>query len=517
VIPRYDLVVPTVGRPSLGVLLDELARQDPPGLDRLVLVDDRPGPGDPLTVPVPLAGRAEVLRSGGRGPAAARNVGWRAGTAPWVVFVDDDVVPEPGWGAALVADLAGAASGVGAVQGVVRVPLPTGRRATDWERDVAGLAHAAWITADLAYRRIALVATGGFDEGFRRAYREDADLALRVAGAGWDLVVGDRRVSHPVRPAPWWVSVSRQRGNGDDPRMAARHGAGWRAAASAPRGRFRAHALTTGLGAVAVMAAAAGQRRLAAAAALGWLAATGDFAARRIAPGPRTPAEVAAMVVTSVAIPPVAVAHRLAGTVPAHRSGAVPTTPADPAAAVLFDRDGTLVVDVPYNGDPDRVAPVPGAAEAVARARAAGRRVGVVSNQSGVARGLLTPADVEAVNRRIDALVGPFDVWVWCPHDADAGCACRKPAPGLVHEAARRLGVAPGDCTVIGDIGSDLEAARRAGARGVLVPTPETRPEEIAAAPEVAPTILDAVELVLGRAAGGDTPSAPALQDVAAG
>jgi HAD superfamily hydrolase (TIGR01662 family) len=496
----YDLVVPTIGRPSLAVLLDRLAGQDLPGLDRLIVVDDRRPGGTPLTVGHP---GALVLVSAGRGPAAARNTGWRAARAPWVVFVDDDVVPAPDWGVRLAADLAGADPGTGAVQGVVRVPLPTDRRPTDRERDVAGLEGAAWITADLAYRRAALVATGGFDEGFGRAYREDADLALRVRRAGWHLTVGTRRVDHPVGAAPWWVSVARQRGNADDARMRARYGPGWREAASAPRGRLPLHALTTALGIGAGVAAAAGQRRLALAAAAGWAVATADFAARRIRPGPRTPAEIGAMAVTSAVIPPVAVAHRLAGEWRAARHGVAVTT-RDGAgvtgrspAAVLFDRDGTLVVDVPYNGDPTRVEAVPGAAEAVARVRASGRPVGVVSNQSGVARGLLTPEQVEAVNRRVDEVIGPFDVWVWCPHGVDDGCACRKPEPGLVHQAARMLGVEPGDCAVIGDIGSDVEAARRAGARGVLVPTAVTRADEVAAAPEVAGSLADAVGLLL--------------------
>lgn len=156
------------------------------------------------------------------------------------------------------------------------------------------------------------------------------------------------------------------------------------------------------------------------------------------------------------------------------------TAPGAPPRAVLFDRDGTLVVDVPYNGVPDAVVPVEGAATALARVRAAGAATGVVSNQSGVARGLLTPAQVRAVNDRVDALVGPFDVWAWCPHGADDGCACRKPAPGLVLDACRRLGIDPADAAVVGDIGADVDAARAAGARGVLVPTPVTRPEEVA-------------------------------------
>ncbi|MFF3907949.1 D-glycero-alpha-D-manno-heptose-1,7-bisphosphate 7-phosphatase [Streptomyces sp. NPDC001848] len=166
-------------------------------------------------------------------------------------------------------------------------------------------------------------------------------------------------------------------------------------------------------------------------------------------------------------------------------------------SAVLFDRDGTLVSDVPYNGDPARVEPMPTAREAVGAVRARGIPVGVVSNQSGVARGLLTRAQVEAVRRRVEELLGPFDVWAVCPHGPGDGCGCRKPAPGLVMAACARLGVPVERAVVIGDIGADMGAARAAGARGVLVPTTVTRPEEIEAAETTAGDLLAAVRLVL--------------------
>jgi D-glycero-D-manno-heptose 1,7-bisphosphate phosphatase len=165
---------------------------------------------------------------------------------------------------------------------------------------------------------------------------------------------------------------------------------------------------------------------------------------------------------------------------------------------VLLDRDGTLVVDVPYNGDPERVSPMPGARAALDRLRAAGVRLAVVSNQSGIARGIVTEDEVAAVNRRVEELLGPLGPFLTCPHGPDDGCGCRKPAPGLVLEACERLGVAPGEAAVVGDIGSDVEAAAAAGARGVLVPTAATRRGEIEAAAEVAPTLGAAVDLLLG-------------------
>lgn len=176
-----------------------------------------------------------------------------------------------------------------------------------------------------------------------------------------------------------------------------------------------------------------------------------------------------------------------------------PTSPT-PIRAVLFDRDGTLVVDVPYNGDPTLVQLMPGAQEAVAEVRAAGLRTAVVSNQSGIGRGLLSPADVDAVNRRVDELVGPLEVWTYCPHLPADACSCRKPEPGLILEACRRLGVRPEEAVVVGDIGADVGAAAAAGSLGILVPTEVTRAEEIAAAPIVAVDLAEAITIVLDRA-----------------
>ncbi|MDT0308885.1 glycosyltransferase [Streptomyces sp. DSM 44917] len=308
--------MPTLGRPSLGRVLAALARESGPAPARIVLVDDRPAHDpEPLPVAVPPALRdlVEVVPGLGRGPAAARNTGWRRCAEPWIAFLDDDVEPAPGWAAALTSDLAAAAADVAGVQARITVPLPEDRRPTDWERNTAGLATARWITADMAYRRAALEETGGFDERFPRAFREDADLALRVLDAGWALAVGGRHTVHPVRPADAWVSVRTQAGNADDVLMRRLHGPGWWARAEAPRGRLRRHAAVTAAGAAALGAAALRRPRLAAGCAALWLAGTAEFAAARVRPGPGTGEEVRRMAATSVAIPPAAVGHWLAG------------------------------------------------------------------------------------------------------------------------------------------------------------------------------------------------------------
>jgi HAD superfamily hydrolase (TIGR01662 family) len=514
----YAVVIPTIGRPSLSLLLDSLAasaaatgRPLPP----VYLVDDRPGAAPELKLAeldlaeLKLAEldrdgqRAQdwpitVLRSGGpggrgaRGPAAARNAGWRRCDSDWVAFLDDDVLVGPAWLAELEQDLAAAAAVVGGVQGRISVPLPSGRRPRDWERGTAGLATAAWITADMAYRRAALIECGGFDERFPRAFREDSDLALRMLDHGWQLRRGNRQTLHPVRPAGWWASVRQQRGNADDVLMRRLHGRNWRRRAAAPLGRRPQHLLSTAAGLVALTAAVAGRRRAATLAGLVWAANTAEFSWRRIAPGPRDRAEVLRMISTSMAIPPAATWFWLRAL--ADR----PTEqPIGRPAAVLLDRDGTLVRDVPYNGDPSAVLPMPGARRALDRLRAAGIPVAVITNQSGIGRGTLTGAQVEAVNARIEALLGPFDGWYVCPHTDEAGCQCRKPAPGLIRQAAAELGVPATRCVVIGDIGSDVRSAAAAGAASILVPTEQTRHSEVAAAPLCAADLAEAVDLVL--------------------
>ncbi|MET7947797.1 HAD-IIIA family hydrolase [Micromonospora sp. NPDC005324] len=167
--------------------------------------------------------------------------------------------------------------------------------------------------------------------------------------------------------------------------------------------------------------------------------------------------------------------------------------------AVLLDRDGTLIEDVPYNGDPEKVRPLPGARAALDRLRAAGLRLAVVTNQSGLARGYFSAAQMRAVHARVEELLGRFDAWLVCPHDDVDGCDCRKPAPGLVYAAARELGTTPSRCVLVGDIGRDVAAAMAAGAAGVLVPTPVTRPEEVAAAGWVATDLPAAVAEILRR------------------
>jgi len=488
----------------LRALLASLARSAGRRPHRIIVVDDRRDPATALdlgAVDEDLRARVVVMRGKAAGPASARNVGWRASRAPWVAFLDDDVVVGDTWLADLARDLRELPADVAGSQGCITVPLPRERAATDWERNVAALATSRWITADCAYRRSELLLAGGFDERFRRAYREDADLALRITARGRRIVRGARRATHPVGPSRWDVSIRLQAGNADDVLMRALHGSRWRGRAGAPRGAFASHAATVAAASLAFACVASRRRREAATFALAYAALAARFTWRRIAPGPRTSRELALVTVTSLAIPFAAVYHRLRGMARLRALLRDAERAPQPApVAVLFDRDGTLVVDVPYNADPERVEPVAGARDALQRLRALGVATAVVSNQSGVARGVLTRADVDAVNARVEALLGPLGPVFVCEHGPDEGCACRKPLPGLIEAAARALGVAPSECVVVGDIGADVVAARAAGARAILVPNAATRAEEVAAAPLVARDIGHAIDLALGVA-----------------
>lgn len=151
--------------------------------------------------------------------------------------------------------------------------------------------------------------------------------------------------------------------------------------------------------------------------------------------------------------------------------------------SVLFvDRDGVVIEDRNYLADPAEVALIPGAAEALARARKAGFRLVGVSNQSGLGRGRFSEADLERVMTRVDELLtdasAPLDAMHYCPHAPDDGCPCRKPRRGLLDEAARRTPFLAESSWVVGDKESDVRLGRDAGLGAVLVLTGHGAAEE---------------------------------------
>lgn len=143
--------------------------------------------------------------------------------------------------------------------------------------------------------------------------------------------------------------------------------------------------------------------------------------------------------------------------------------------AVFLDRDGTIIEDTGYPADPAAVRLLPGAAAAIARLNRAGLPAIVVTNQSGIARGLLDEADYETVARRLDALLdgegARLDAHYHCPHHPDftGPCECRKPGPLLYRRAAADHALDLARCWWVGDRARDVLAAERFGGRGVLV------------------------------------------------
>jgi len=142
---------------------------------------------------------------------------------------------------------------------------------------------------------------------------------------------------------------------------------------------------------------------------------------------------------------------------------------------ILIDRDGTLMEDRDYLADPAGVRLFPGVAESIAVANRAGVPIAIVSNQSGIGRGYFTEADLAAVNARLIELLAAagahLDGLYHCPHAPEAGCSCRKPAPGMAEQAATDLRLDLTRSLVIGDKRADVELGRAVGATAVLVRT----------------------------------------------
>lgn len=143
---------------------------------------------------------------------------------------------------------------------------------------------------------------------------------------------------------------------------------------------------------------------------------------------------------------------------------------------VILDRDGVINEDSDeYIKTIDEWVPLPGSVDAIARLSHGGYRVAVATNQSGLARGFVTPTDLDAMHRLLRNLLaeqgGRIEMIVYCPHGPDEGCHCRKPRPGMLQEIGRRLSVDLAGVPFIGDSLADVAAARAAGALPWLVRT----------------------------------------------
>jgi D-glycero-D-manno-heptose 1,7-bisphosphate phosphatase len=167
--------------------------------------------------------------------------------------------------------------------------------------------------------------------------------------------------------------------------------------------------------------------------------------------------------------------------------------------AVFFDRDGTLMEETHYCNDPAKVRVFPGVPEALERLKRAGFGVFVISNQSGIGRGLISQEQYEAVQAEFLRQVGPglIDESYYCPDVPGGVSACRKPEPGMVLRAATEHGIELAESFFVGDKESDVECGRRAGTRTILVRTGYGA-GETCAADWVCDDAVEAVGVVLG-------------------
>lgn len=317
--PHVSVVVPTYKRPDLlERCLGALTSQEfDPRAFEVVIADDAASPETEQQV-CGWAARAGdcghtiryvPVRGANHGPAAARNAGWRHARGEIIAFTDDDCIPDRCWLAYGVGAFSAHTDGV---MGKLVVPQPD--NPTDYERNAAGLEGSEFITANCFYRRRVLEEIGGFEESYTMAWREDTDFWLTLLERGDNLTVESRAlVTHPVRPAPWGISLKHQKRSMFNALLYKRHpqkyiervqpGPLWRY-------YFMVGALLTALG-----AGLAGRKGLALNAALAWSLLTGRFCVDRLRYTSREPGHVAEMLVTSALIPPLSIFWRIYGAV----------------------------------------------------------------------------------------------------------------------------------------------------------------------------------------------------------
>jgi histidinol-phosphate phosphatase family protein len=174
---------------------------------------------------------------------------------------------------------------------------------------------------------------------------------------------------------------------------------------------------------------------------------------------------------------------------------------------VFVDRDGTINREVHHLSHPDQLELLPGAVEGLRALCDAGCQVVVVSNQSPIGRGIFTEERLREIHARLtDMLVEEgvrIAAWYWCPHAPWEGCACRKPAPGMLHKARDEMGVILESSWIVGDRLTDLRAGRQVGAHTILVATGYGQDEySLPERPEFAdffvPTLREAAGIILG-------------------
>jgi GT2 family glycosyltransferase len=313
---RISVVVPTCGRAELlNRCLEALTVQNvEPTAYEIIIVDDGPSRSTEDIVSEWTARMSEkrldifyVANCGPHGPAAARNRGWQAAHAPIIAFTDDDTVPTADW---LKNGLAKFGNEVDAIRG--RIEMPVSGTPTDYERDAQRLETAEFVTANCFCRKKMLEQVGGFDERFRFAWREDSDFYFRLLDAHASIVHAPQAVVvHPVRPAPWGVSISQQKKILFDALLYKKHPRLYREKIRAtPRWDYYLTVASLCVGLIGLVSGAFGTAAIAGGL---WLLMTMRFFWSRVRYTTKTGSHIGEMLLTSVLIPPLAVFWRLVG------------------------------------------------------------------------------------------------------------------------------------------------------------------------------------------------------------
>lgn len=213
---KVSVVVPTYKRPHLVTrCVDALVQQSFPSSEfEIIVVTDGPDEETVKALETFRDKKAPVVKCYSlqkkKGPAAARNFGWRMSRSRLIAFTDDDCIPDKKWLEGFWNQFLKSAGSKIAFTGKTIVPIPP--IPTDYERNIAQLANAEFITANCACTKLALEKVGGFDEQFTMAWREDSDLQFRFIEQRIPILpVRNAIVTHPVRKAPWGVSLKEER------------------------------------------------------------------------------------------------------------------------------------------------------------------------------------------------------------------------------------------------------------------------------------------------------------------
>jgi len=314
-----SVVVPTFKRPDLleRCLAALVAQNFDPATYEIIIVDD----ADSQETRQQVACWSQQMQPCGHtiyylpvtgiphGPAAARNRGWRAAAGEVIAFTDDDCVPDTDW---LKAGVAAFADTIVGASGRVIVPLPD--KPTDYEYNTAQLEQCEFATANCFYCRNALASVGGFDEHFTAPWREDSDLFFTLLEREAKCVaVPDAVVLHPVRPARWGTCLQQQRKSMFNALLYKKHPHLYRQKIQATP-PWQYYSIVVAL--LFVLLGLAKHTRFLVFGGLGiWGWLTGRFFLQRLRHTSHAPHHIMEMLVTSLVIPPLAIAWRLWGAV----------------------------------------------------------------------------------------------------------------------------------------------------------------------------------------------------------